>query len=114
MPPDERPEPRSIRVRVLDKEYPLRVAPADEAYTQHLAAFVDDRMRRVRKSIPTQPDLTHAVIGALELAEELFAARAEIDRLRAQVELEAADLAARLDAALAAGDGTATAPPTAG
>ena len=25
---------RSIRVRVLDKEYPLRVAPADEAYTR--------------------------------------------------------------------------------
>lgn len=103
-PPEESPgggaQPVSIRVRVLDKEYPLRVAPADEGYTQHLAQFVDERMQRIRRDIPTQPDLTHAVIGSLELAEELFAARAEVDRLRAQVELEAAALAARLDAAL--------------
>lgn len=104
------PAPKSIRVRVLDKEYPLRVAPADEVYTHHLAALVDERMQRIRRNIPTQPDLTHAVIGALELAEELYAARAEVDRLRALVELEASALAARLDAALvptppAEGDG---------
>jgi cell division protein ZapA len=92
--------PRSVRVRVLDKDYPLRVAPADEAYTQHLASIVDERMRRIRRGIPAQPDLTHAVIGALQLAEELFAARAEADRVRAQVELEATDMIERLDSAL--------------
>ena len=98
---------KSIRVRVLDREYPLRVAPADVGYTQHLAQLVDARLRRLRDAIPTQPDLTHAIIGALEMAEELYAARAEIDRLRAQVEVEAKALAARLDAALgvSAGDG---------
>ncbi|HLT48701.1 MAG TPA: cell division protein ZapA [Rubricoccaceae bacterium] len=109
--------PKSIRVRVLDREYPLRVAPADVGYTQHLAQLVDARLRRLREVIPNQPDLTHAVIGALEMAEELYAARAEIDRLRAQVEVEAKALAARLDAALApeAGDGAAApdAPPAA-
>jgi cell division protein ZapA len=98
-------EPRSIRVRILDKEYPLRVAPADEAYTRHLAALVDGRLQRIRRGLATQPDLTHAIIGALEMAEELFAARAEIDRLRAQVELEASALVTRLDTALAEGDG---------
>ena len=104
--PDEPTAPRSIRVRILDREYPLRVAPADEAYTRHLAALVDERLQRIRRGLATQPDLTHAVIGALEMAEELYAARAEIDRLRAQVELEAAALAARLDDALASGDAT--------
>jgi cell division protein ZapA len=105
--------PISIRVRVLDREYPLRVHPADIGYTQHLAQLVDARLRRIREGIPNQPDLTHAIIGALEMAEELYAARAEIDRLRAQVEVEAKALAARLDAALApggegpAGDGVA-------
>ncbi|NNF59493.1 MAG: cell division protein ZapA [Rhodothermaceae bacterium] len=91
---------KSIRVRVLDHEYPLRVAPADEGYTQHLAQLVDERFRRIRTGIPNQPDLTHAVIGALEMAEELYAARAEIDRLRARVELEVQELTAHLDAAL--------------
>jgi cell division protein ZapA len=104
--------PKSIRVRVLDKEYPLRVHPADEGYTQHLAQLVDERLRRLREHIPNQPDLTHAIIGALEMAEELYAARAEIDRLRAQVEVEAKALAARLDAALGGGGGDG-APPAA-
>ena len=92
--------PRSIRVRVLDKDYPLRVAPADEAYTQRVATFVDERMRRIQRGIPAQPDLTHAVIGALQLAEELFAARAELDRLQTRAEMETDQMAARLDEVL--------------
>ena len=106
---------RSIRVRILDRDYPLRVAPADEAYTLHLAKYIDGRLRQIRNGIPHQPDLTHAIIGTLELAEELFAARAEIDRLRARVEVEASDLAQRLDDALAqpeaSGDGQTGEPP---
>jgi cell division protein ZapA len=93
-------DPRSIRVRVLDKEYPLRVAPADEAYTQRVASFVDERMRRIQRGIPAQPDLTHAIIGALQLAEELFAARSELDRLRARADAEADELADQIDEAL--------------
>ena len=112
--PSLNPEPqgdapmRSIRVRILDRDYPLRVAPADEAYTLHLAKYIDGRLRQIRGGIPHQPDLTHAIIGALELAEELFAARAEIDQLKARVEVEAKDLSKRLDEALgraASGDG---------
>ncbi|MEM1055243.1 MAG: cell division protein ZapA [Bacteroidota bacterium] len=107
-------EERSIRVRILDRDYPLKVAPADEAYTLHLAKYVDGRLRKIRGGIPHQPDLTHAVIGALELAEELFMARAEIDQLRARVEVEAKELANTLDAALTrpdSGDGQTGDPP---
>ena len=101
-------QPVSIRVRILDRDYPLRVAPGDEDYTLHLAQRVDERLRRLRSQLPSQPDLTHAVLAALALAEELYAARAETDRLKARVELESASLADRLDAALTAplgGDG---------
>ena len=102
----------SVRVRILDRDYPLRVAPGDEDYTVHLAARVDDRLRKLRQQLPSQPDLTHAVLVSLELAEELYAARAETDRLRARLEIEAASLAERLESALdGGGDGTAgTAP----
>lgn len=89
-----------IRVRILDRDYPLRVAPGDEDYTVHLAQRVDERLRRLRQALPSQPDLTHAVLATLEMAEELYAARAEADRLRARVEIEAADLADRLGEAL--------------
>ncbi|MEM6326195.1 MAG: cell division protein ZapA [Bacteroidota bacterium] len=116
LPPDPAPpsgEERSIRVRILDRDYPLKVAPADEGYTLHLAKYVDGRLRKIRSGIPHQPDLTHAVIGALELAEELFMARAEIDRVRADQEVQADELAERLDRALSddGGDGQAGTPP---
>ena len=91
------PEQIPIRVRILDRDYPLRVAPGDEDYTVHLAKKVDERLRRLRQALPSQPDLTHAVLATLEMAEELYAARAEADRLRARVELEAAELADRLE-----------------
>ena len=97
----------SIRVRILDRDYPLRVSPGDEDYTVHLAQRVDERIRRLRQQLPAQPDMTHAVLTALELAEELYAARAETDRLRARIEIESAALAERLETALAgtSGDG---------
>ena len=106
---DDTPAMVSIRVRILDREYPLRVAPGDEAYTVHLAQRVDERLRRLRSALPSQPDLTHAVIATLELAEELYAAKAETDRLRAKVEVEAGILIERLDGALEgpSGDGSA-------
>ena len=99
----------SIRVRILDREYPLRVAPGDEAYTVHLAQRVDERLRRLRAALPSQPDLTHAVIATLELAEELYAAKAETDRLKAKVEVEAGVMGDRLSEALSStsGDGAA-------
>lgn len=103
----------SIRVRILDREYPLRVAPGDEAYTVHLAQRVDERLRRLRASLPSQPDLTHAIIGALELAEELYAAKAETDQVKAKVEVEAGVLSERLTEALKgpSGDGAMGAAP---
>lgn len=94
----------SIRVRILDRDYPLRVAPGDEDYTIHLAQRIDERLRRLRQQIPSQPDLTHAILTALELAEELYAARAETDRLRARVEIESNALVDRLDAVLGTAD----------
>ena len=97
----------SVRVRILDRDYPLRVAPGDEDYTVHLAARVDERLRKLRHQLPAQPDMTHAVLVALELAEELYAARAETDRLRARLEIEASALADRLEAALSTADADA-------
>ena len=46
------PDPVSIRVRILDREYPLRVSPGDEDYTVHLAQMVDERIRRLRQALP--------------------------------------------------------------
>ena len=86
------PRDRSLRVRVLDKEYPLRVAPGEEEATFRIAKGVDERMRAIRRAIPYQPELTVAVMTALALAEEVALKETEIDRLRRAIDGEAADL----------------------
>ena len=94
------PRDRSLRVRVLDKEYPLRVAPGAEEATYRIAKGVDERMRQIRRAIPYQPELTVAVMTALAMAEEVATKQAEIDRLRRAIDAEAAALDRSLGDAL--------------
>ena len=66
---------KSIRVRILGRDYPLRVQEEDEASTREMAASVDARMRTFKTAHPEQSDLVTAVVTALALAEELYTAR---------------------------------------
>ena len=91
---------KSLRVEILDHEYPLRVTEQDEAFTLHLAASVDERMRRMRDEIPGVSDLTYAVLSALALAEDLHLVREELSQLRATHDADANALAEKLDAVL--------------
>ncbi|MEP0545485.1 MAG: cell division protein ZapA [Rhodothermales bacterium] len=91
---------KSLRVEILDHEYPLRVTEQDEAFTKRLAAYVDGRMRQVQGEISGVSDLTYAVLGALAIAEELHLVRDELQQLRASIGTDADALADRLDAVL--------------
>jgi cell division protein ZapA len=91
---------KSLRVEILDHEYPLRVSEQDEAFTKRLATYVDGRMRQVQSEISGVSDLTYAVLGALAIAEELHLVRDELQQLRAAVDADADALADRLDAVL--------------
>ena len=66
---------RSIQVRILGRDYPLRIREEDEVAIRTVAGTVDERMRGFKQSHPDQPDLVAAVVTALGLAEELSAAR---------------------------------------
>jgi len=79
-------ERRAVRVAIAGEEYVLRTG-ADEAHTKRCAAIVDERMRQAGAEGGLERDKV-AVMAALLLADDL---------LRGQS--EAADLAARLDAA---------------
>ncbi|MFV1980608.1 MAG: cell division protein ZapA [Rhodothermia bacterium] len=67
---------KSIRVKILDREYPLRVNAENEARTREIAEAVDARMQAIRKHIPAEPDLTVAVMAALAYGEELASSSA--------------------------------------
>lgn len=91
---------KSLRVEILDHEYPLRVSEEDETFTRDVAAYVDERMRAIRSEVAGVSDLTYAVLGALAIAEELRLTREELARLRAAVGADADALAEKLDAVL--------------
>ena len=71
---------KSIRVRVLGRDYALRVSEEDEAATREMVAYVDGKLRAFHRSFPDQPELTTAVIASLAIAEEYFALRDQRDR----------------------------------
>ena len=64
-----------IRVRILSRDYPLRVAREDAASTRRLAVELHERMEDFKRAHPDQSDLVAAVVTALGLAEELVIAR---------------------------------------
>jgi len=70
----------SIRVRIMDREYPLRVGEEDATATLQMADYLDQRIRAFRNSHPDQPELTSTVMAALAIADELFAIRDRYQR----------------------------------
>ena len=91
---------KSIAVRVLGKEYTLRVRAEDEAMTREIATYVDEKMTAFRKAFPKQPETTTAVIAALAIAEELFVARSRQEYADIDIEGEINELSAILDKAI--------------
>ncbi|MEF8816822.1 MAG: cell division protein ZapA [Salinibacter sp.] len=94
------PEPtKSIRVRILGREYALRVQADDEAHTRRIAASVNARMKQFKDNHPDQAELTTAVMTALTLAEELFLQREEHEDGTTALNEELAHLSQRLEEA---------------
>jgi cell division protein ZapA len=86
-------EASSIRVRILDREYSLRVKSNEDArHTREIAAYVDRRLKSFRTDHPDRPEITGAVITALALTEELFEARRKLESMEKDRESDAAEL----------------------
>jgi cell division protein ZapA len=66
---------KSIRVRILGRDYPLIVREQDEAITREMASYVDGKMHAFKQAHPEQSDLVTAIITALALTEELYRTR---------------------------------------
>jgi len=79
----------NVKVEIYDQSYNVS-AGDNEDYLRELAAYVDEQMRSVAQATRTVDSLKVAVLAALNIADELFAARSrqqEIDGpLRKRVE----------------------------
>lgn len=87
----------SIRVRILNRDFSLRVSEQDERLTRELARYVDEKMQDFLRKHPDQPEITASIIAAMAIAEELFTEREERERLETLLEKELRTLADRLD-----------------
>ncbi len=92
---------KSIRVRILDRAYGLRVEEEHEQETREISGFVDARLQAFRRAHPDQPELTAAVITAMAITEELFAAREQQVSAADSLDARLDELTTILDAALA-------------
>lgn len=70
-----------IRLTILGKVYPLKVAASKVAMFQAMGEHLNTLLRGFRAAHPTQPDTTLHVLASLELAGELWTARAELQEL---------------------------------
>ncbi|HUP02051.1 MAG TPA: cell division protein ZapA [Gemmatimonadota bacterium] len=92
-------EPDTIKVTVLDE--PLRIASeADPEYTREVAAHVDRTLRALRDSAPTMEPFKNAVLGAMEITDDLLRDRSERAALAAELTGRIERLDALIDGAL--------------
>lgn len=66
---------QSIKVTILGRQYPLKVADDEVETMQQIARFVDEKLRLYRQEFSKQPETTITVLACLSVAEELFETR---------------------------------------
>ncbi len=69
----------SVRVKILDTEYSV-TGYEDADYLQQVASYVDRQMRLLREQEADIPLQKVAVLAALNLADELMRARAQLEQ----------------------------------
>jgi len=77
-----------IQVSILDESYSVR-SEADREHTLRVAGHVDGVLRSLRRSMPHLDLYRVAILGAMEITDELL-------RLKGGAEHERADLVTRL------------------
>jgi cell division protein ZapA len=68
---------RPVRVHIFGQPYTIH-GELDEAYVTKLAAYVDEKMRKVADVTSTVDSVKVAVLAALSIADELHAAQRDV------------------------------------
>ena len=90
---------RVVHVDIHGQRYAVR-SELDPQYVGELATYLDTRMQMAARELSSSDPLRIAVIAALNLADELFRARADATGLERRVASRSADLERLLDGAL--------------
>jgi cell division protein ZapA len=74
----------NVKVEIYDQVYQLR-GELDEQYVRRLADYVDGKIRSIAASTRSVDTVRAAVLAALNVTDELFAARQRIAQLEGEV-----------------------------
>lgn len=94
----KKPARPAVTVKIAGERHVLR-SDAPPEYTRAVAAHVDETIQKQLKQQPLEPHRT-AILAALFITDELFRAREEIRRLRAEIGTRARAAAERLEQAM--------------
>jgi cell division protein ZapA len=90
---------RVVTVEIHGQRYAVR-SDLDQAYIAELAAYLDQKMRLAADELSSADSLRVAIIAALNLADELFRARADGVGVEGRVLEKAAEIERLVDAVL--------------
>ena len=82
----------SVKVSIYGTEYPVK-GDADPAYIEEVADYVDGKMREVARSLTVKSTTKVAVMAALNITDELFNARRDLEEREQKLGLEIERLA---------------------
>jgi cell division protein ZapA len=94
------PPSRVVQVDIHGQRYAVR-SDLDPAYISELAAYLDEKMQLASRETQSADSLRVAVIAALNVADELFRARAEGRGIEGTVLARTAEIERLVDAVLA-------------
>jgi cell division protein ZapA (FtsZ GTPase activity inhibitor) len=91
------PQRHTVAVEIAGERHVLRSDVPPER-TRAVAAHVDETIRSL-PSFPTLEPFRAAILASLSITDELFRAREEIERLKAEIEARTAEVAEILEEA---------------
>jgi cell division protein ZapA len=90
---------RVVHVDIHGQRYAVR-SDLDPQYIAELAAYLDEKMRLAAQELASADQVRVAVIAALNVADEVFRARADASSLEGRVLARASEIERLVDAVL--------------
>ncbi len=90
---------KDIKVKIAGNSYTIR-SETDEDYTQHLARYVDNKMKEVTQGTDTQSSIKVAILAALNISNELFQLREKVSQQNEYIDRKATKLLSILESRL--------------
>jgi cell division protein ZapA len=90
---------RVVNVEIHGQRYAVR-SELEPQYVGELASYVDDKMRQAARELASADPLRVAVVAALNIADDLFNARADSSGAEGRIFARTADLERLVDSVL--------------